>query len=110
VTVPDIGYYILDADNHAVKVDMWTWAQWFETANRGVGYTEITSEIRVSTVFLGFDHRFWGKGPPILFETLIFGGPLDGEGDRYSSHDDAETGHAMFVKKARAAIGQKVRS
>ena len=45
-----------------------------------------------------------GEGPPILFETLVFGGPLDGEMDRYSSWDDAQVGHEMMVKRARARI------
>jgi hypothetical protein len=106
-----IKLYMLDADNHVVDVsNLITWGEFMETGNRGVGYTQITSEIAVSTVFLGLDHRFFGKGPPILFETLVFGGPLDGEGGRYSSYDDAETGHRMMVAKARAAIGQRVKS
>jgi hypothetical protein len=102
-------HYILDADNHAIEVDWLTWAMWFDGGgNRTVGYTQINSEILVSTVFIGLDHRFAGSGPPILFETMVFGGPLDGEGGRYTSYDDAETGHRMMVAKARAAIGQRV--
>ncbi len=99
--------YILDADNHAAEASLLEWSRWFEDANRRVGYTQITSEINVSTVFLGFDHRHFGKGPPILFETMIFGGPLDQEQSRYSSWDDAETGHRAAVRKAREASGQK---
>ena len=99
-------HYILDANNNTVEVDLLTWGRWLqENINeRIVGYTEITSQVRVSTVFLGLDHRFPGmkEGPPILFETLVFGGPLDGEGNRYSSWDDAETGHKAFVRIARA--------
>lgn len=26
----------------------------------------------ISTVFLGIDHNFLGKGGPILFETMVF--------------------------------------
>ena len=108
----DIGsrYYILDADNHPVKVDLMTWAIWFEDANRRIGYTQITSQCEVSTVFLGIDLRYFSEGPPILFETMIFGGPkeIDESQWRYSSFDDAMVGHLMAVDKARAAIGQKV--
>jgi hypothetical protein len=107
--LPNLKHYVLDAEHHVVEVDVMTWAMWFETiGNRTIGYTEVTSEIHVSTVFLGIDHRHWGDGPPILFETLIFGGPLNGQGMRYASYDDAETGHKTFVRKAREAIGQKV--
>jgi hypothetical protein len=105
-----IKHYILDADNQVVETDMMTWAMWLEEGNRRVGYTEITSEISVSTVFIGIDHRFpgMGKGPPILFETMIFGGPLDQSTWRYTSWDDADTGHRAAVSKARKATGQKV--
>lgn len=101
--------YILGADNQIIAVDAMTWARWFENMpNRTVGYTEITSEITVSTVFLGMNHRFSSQGPPHLFETAVFGGPHDGDMWRYSSWDDAETGHTIAVKKVRTAIGQKV--
>jgi hypothetical protein len=104
-----LGHYILDAEHRPVPVPLMQWAEWFEDiTNRLVDYTEITSETHVSTVFLGLDHRFSGNGPPILFETMIFGGPLDQEQWRYASWDDAEAGHKAAVRKARAAIGQKV--
>jgi len=102
-------HYALDADNQIIEIDdLIAWGRWLQDANRGVGYTQITSEIEVSTVFLGLDHRYFGEGPPILFETMIFGGPLDQSMWRYSSWDDAETGHRVAVAKARAAIGQRV--
>lgn len=107
-----LKHYALDADNQVIEIaDLIAWAHWFEHANRIVGYTQITSEIYVSTVFLGLDHRIWGEGPPLLFETIIFGGPLDPLDYamwRYSSWDDADTGHRAAVAKARKAIGQRV--
>jgi len=39
---------------------------------RRVKLTKITDTIEVSTVFLGLDRRFGSKGPPILFETMVF--------------------------------------
>lgn len=49
----------------------------------------------VSTVFLGLDHNFTGRGPPILFETMIF--PLDSRQEsycmRYVTWQEAEEGH-----------------
>jgi hypothetical protein len=102
-------YYVLDEFNHVIEVDMLTWARWFEEINnRLIAYTEITSEITVSTIFLGVDHRFHGEGPPILFETMVFGGEFDEYQYRYASYDDAQTGHKMMVARTRAAIGQRV--
>lgn len=103
-------YYILDNENHTVPVDFMTWAKWFEDGNRVVDYTEITSQVFVSTVFLGIDHRFFGEGPPVLFETMIFGADGDDMGCyRYTSWDDAATGHKVIVGKLRAEQ-RKVRS
>jgi hypothetical protein len=105
----NLKYYILDAENRVIETDLITWGMWFENLNnRIVGYTEITSEITVSTIFIGIDHRIYGNGPPLLFETIIFGGPLDEHQWRYASYDDAQTGHAAAVRRARAAIDQKV--
>lgn len=108
-----LKHWILDEEGHAIEVDLITWAKWLEHPdNRIVGYTQITSEVWVSTVFIGIDMGFrdiTGGGPPILFETMIFGGPLNDTMDRYSSYDDAMTGHKMYVKRARKAAGQRIR-
>lgn len=69
---------------------------------RSVAKTEIEPGVRVSTVFLCIDHNFLGSGPPLLFETMIFGGPLDGYQDRYCTWDEAVAGHELAVKRARA--------
>jgi len=49
-------------------------------------------EVRVSTVFLHMDHSFNG-GPPLLFETMVFGGLHDNHQVRYTSWEEAEIGH-----------------
>jgi hypothetical protein len=92
--------YLL-ADRQVVACpDTLTWARGIGKLDRRVAGTLI-GPVRVSTVFLGIDHRFGGKGPPLVFETVIFGGIHDGEMWRYSSWDDAETGHAQAVKRVR---------
>jgi hypothetical protein len=92
------------------------WAEWFETADRRVAETEVLDDLvaqiavpelrpvergtsRISTVFLGLDHNHGGVGPPILFETMVFGGPLDRECQRYATWDEAEAGHAEMVAR-----------
>jgi len=112
VTLPTaVGLYMLDGERVVPCHDLMTWARWFENANRRVDYTEITSQCRVSTIFIGVDHRYWGGGPPLVFETMVFGGPDDDalEMSRYSSWDDAAIGHKAMVRKVREAIKQKVR-
>ncbi len=50
----------------------------------------------VSTVHLGLDHRH-GDGPPLIFETMIFGGEHDQEEWRYTTLAEAKAGHARAV-------------
>lgn len=54
-------------------------------------------EVTVSTVFLGVDHNWSDVGPPVLFETMIFGGEHDEYQQRYSSYADALAGHERAV-------------
>ena len=93
-------YYIL-LDRLPVAVDMWTWARQFEKSNRKIASDRV-GKARVSTVFLGLDHSFSG-GEPVLFETTVFGGPLNGEMDRYSTYSDAERGHQEMLTKVKIA-------
>jgi hypothetical protein len=90
-------YYILDG-HKVVACDMMTWARWFESADRHVKLTE-QGDVRISTVFLGLDHRFSGKGRPIVFETMVFQGTHGDDTERYCTWDEAEAGHARWVAK-----------
>lgn len=83
--------------------DLLMWADWFGTADRHVGIEE-RDGIKVSTVFLGLDHNFLLDGPPLLFETMVFGGEFEGEQERYSTWDEAELGHRAMVAKVFAQV------
>ena len=91
--------YILENKVPIAVADIVKWAEWFETADRHVAKEDI-GDVRVSTVFLGLDHQF-ENGPPILFETMVFGGVLDQEMERYCTWEEAEAGHNEIVKKVR---------
>jgi hypothetical protein len=93
--------YILDAEGNPVhEPDLMKWAKWFEGGDkRRLARTEISKEITVSTLFLGIDHN-WGDGSPVLWETMIFGGPHDQYQERYTSRQAALKGHEWAVKLA----------
>jgi hypothetical protein len=82
--------------------DLLEWGRWFEKAERHVAEDYLPGDVHVSTVFLGLDHR-WGEGPPLLFETMIFGGPNNEYQERYSTWAEAEIGHAKAVTLAKEA-------
>jgi len=58
-------------------------------------------QCEVSTVFLCFDHGHDSTKPPVVFESLIFGGPHDDWMRRYTTWDEAEAGHAEMVDVVR---------
>ncbi len=74
------------------------WGLWMETDRRKLWRKEVSGVV-VSTVFLGLDHQF-ADGPPLLFETMVFGGALNDYMDRCSSYKQAEEMHADVCRRA----------
>jgi len=95
-----LGLYILRGHTPVPCKDLHAWAEWFESADRLVAREALSADVEVSTVFIALDHSF-GRGPPLVFETMIFGGPLDGYTDRYSTWNQAEAGHRRAVAMMR---------
>ena len=96
-------FYILK-DKVPVKV---TWAEYRAATRESPDIIRVARETvngaDVSTVFLGIDHRFSPECPPVLFETMVFGGPLDQEMDRCCTWDEAENMHERMCEKVRNA-------
>ena len=55
------------------------------------------NEVRVSTVWIGIWILPEEFGVPMLYETLVFGGPRDGQGERYPNRVAALAGHDRWV-------------
>lgn len=92
------GLYILDDDNNPVPTDdVVEWGKFFKTNNRQLA-EDFVRNSRISTVFLGLDHSHSDNGPPILYETMIFGGKFDGEQWRYRTRAEALDGHVAAVR------------
>jgi hypothetical protein len=58
--------------------------------------------VDVSTVWMGINHRY-GPGPPLIFETMVFGGPLNQDCRRYTTIEQARAGHAEVLAAVREA-------
>ena len=98
-------YWALDGMNQPVPCSRAEFgAMYGDSLSRRVGWTEFhtpAGSVEVSTVFLGIDHSF-GHGPPVLFETMVFGGPRNDEQWRYCTWDEAAAGHAAVVEGLKA--------
>jgi len=94
-----IKLYILDGKNPILCDDIDAYGDWMWNNNTRIS-RETVGESEISTIFLGLDHSFNGK-IPILFETMVFDGPLDGEMIRYATWDEAMIGHKVMIKKVK---------
>lgn len=95
--------------------DLVRWVKFMKnTEARRISETFV-GPMRVSTVFIGLDHNFCEKCPPILFETMVFA-PCEPEQvfsmtitseeipdytRRYCTYEEAEAGHAEVVAQLR---------
>jgi hypothetical protein len=84
---------LLDENNEPVPIeDVITWVTGCSRMDCVVGRDQIDGII-VSTVFLCLDRNYSGVGGPVLWETMVFGGCMNGDMRRYRSHADAVSGH-----------------
>jgi hypothetical protein len=83
-------------------IGLWEWARLFESDERILARTRVADDVEVSTVWLGLDYSF-GHGTPLIYETMIFGGPHDEYQERHPNRDAALAGHDQAVALARDA-------
>lgn len=93
----EMNRYILENRKAVPEPDLMKWANWIASTDRVIEKTQINPGVNVSTVFLGVDHQF-GEGPPLIFETMIFGGNRDQDQWRYSTYEQAASGHRAVVE------------
>jgi hypothetical protein len=79
------------------------WAESMMGLSKKLVSTDIGG-IHISTVFLGLNHNYHDDGPPILWETMVFGGVHDQYMERYDCKIAAITGHQRIVKLVEDSI------
>lgn len=120
--------YILDKDGvPKLEPDFLIWGKWWGDHRQEcrVGWTVMVPFLHyVSTVFLGLDHSFTAAGPPLLWETFVYGSDTlveyttrpwgGGEIVRWASLAEAREAHRRIVKRAWVApvvvVWEKVRT
>ena len=114
-------YYTFNDDGSVAKV--YEFEEYIEALNREVAERKDSQDVvgrigddnvgpyRVSTVPLLIDHNFTDEGPPVLWETMIFGGGVTDEEyqERYTSVEDARDGHERAIELARQWASKAVR-
>ena len=119
-----MGRYFILVDREPIEVDVLTWGRQSSERGRTVDGDEVdpwrVAETRwedgawVSTVFLGLDHSWWEGGPPLIFESMLFGDPdCNGEEEdmtRCSTWDQALVMHRQMVVRAVEKHGQPIYS
>lgn len=98
-------HYKLDEEHNFHPCSLEEWITTYSDAfHRQVGEDRIGTCL-VSTVFLGLDHNYTGQGPPILFETCVFGlGSHSEVVRRYCTWDEAAAGHKEVFDKVSNLI------
>lgn len=76
------------------------WGRVFECMKRRTVGKTVVRNLKVSTVFLGLNHQYCKGGPPLIFETMVFGMKDDELQWRYSTLKQAQKGHAAAVRYA----------
>jgi hypothetical protein len=89
-------------DRQGNPIDMWKWVE----LHKDRTYVVVASDefewkgedVYVSTVWLGINYNFIDAGPPIIFETMVFGGEYDEWQWRYETEAEARAGHVIITE------------
>lgn len=105
-------------DRRGQPITLRQWSKRFEdAAYKIVDRTEFPDGRMVSTVWLGIDHGWFSDGPPIIFETMVFGPEPstkvtfpsgetanfypDEHCERYATEEEARAGHERICAALR---------
>jgi hypothetical protein len=95
------AYFVLDERGEPRReMDQQTWTRWFERADRGVARTVLSPSVTVLTTFSGVDAAP-ESDTPLLFETRVFGGVLDGEENQSGTRAEALATHSELAAWCR---------
>jgi hypothetical protein len=88
-------------DRGGFSISQLRWTHLFQDKSYQVVRQTMIGDVMVSTVWLGLDHGH-GDGPPIIFETMVFGPKhVFEEQYRYATEADALAEHRKIVAQLR---------
>jgi hypothetical protein len=102
-------FYLLDKDKKPYQVSLQESYKVYKDPDMKITKQDKIGDILVSTVFLSMDHGRDKNQPPVLWETMIFGGEHDLYQERYSSHEDALAGHQRALDLVNSSVDHTIR-
>jgi hypothetical protein len=99
-------FFLIDENHQVYEVDYREFNDnYMKNEYRHLEWTG-NDDIYVSTIFTGVNNNFLGDGrPPILFETMVFGGEYDKAQWRWSTYEQAIIGHKAIAQAIFASKG-----
>jgi hypothetical protein len=96
-----VSDYPLYYDREGKPISLREWADAMGTGRDRHVALDYVGEVKVSTVWMGIDYNWSRTGPPLIFETMIFGGNHDEECWRYPTEAAALAGHDQALSLVR---------
>ena len=96
-------YFILRDNEVVEEPDHAAWTAWYQSsfeAVREIART-VTGHGTIVTRFLPVSMTLGEDAQPLLFETRVAGGWLDGQGERFPTLESATAGHQSWVARVR---------
>ncbi|MEH2157295.1 hypothetical protein [Nostoc sp.] len=90
-----LNYYKLEGQTPVAVDSFIEWSLWIMSASTTVMINELKDSI-ISTRFVGIDLNpgsYNSESKPMVFETLVMGGAMDGKRNFYPTWDEAIQGH-----------------
>jgi hypothetical protein len=89
--LPPKRFYTMDEDGDIFEAtDPEAWREWMEMTDRGVKRTLLPEGCTISTAFTGRNAEWDPNKPPLLFETMVFDGPMNEYRELYQTRNMAE--------------------
>lgn len=90
-----------DRQGNSISVDEWGTLH-SDINYKRIGWRDFEGSVSVSTVWLGIDHAMPWDDQPLIFETMVFGGPYADAQMRYATEQEAIDGHARTCSDIEA--------
>jgi len=94
-------FFKLDENHQVVECSKSEARAWEDKDNCSVGWSKNEDGIKVSTIFRGGQRSYTADEQPV-FESMVFGGCLDGVQEFYPTWEEAVAGHKALCEKAFA--------